>query len=112
MDSTIVSFGIDKARYHVGDLEGTYILNIFQNSNKSVHSFQTKIMIIIADDSILINLDDKVNRYIEICTLFDSPFLFRKHYVDKLIIKIKQSERSNIFMLDKMEKFTIIDEKD
>ena len=74
MDSTLVSFGINRARYHSGDLEGTSILRLFQNSNKSVHSFQTKIMIIIADDSILINLDYKVNRYIKICTLFDSLF--------------------------------------
>ena len=31
-------------------------------------------MTIITDDKILTNLDDHVNRYIEICTLFDSLF--------------------------------------
>ena len=31
-------------------------------------------MTIITDDSILTNLDDQVNRYIEICILFDSLF--------------------------------------
>ena len=40
MDSTFVYFGIDRARYHGGDLEGTSILKLFQNSNKSFHAFQ------------------------------------------------------------------------
>ena len=66
-------------------------------------------MKIITDDSILTNLDYQVNRYIEICTLFDSFFLFREHHVEKLIIKIEHSERSNIFMFVKIEKSTIID---
>ena len=42
MDSTLVSFGIDRARYHGGDLEETSILSLFQNSNKSIHAFQKK----------------------------------------------------------------------
>ena len=74
MDSTLVSFGINRARYHSGDLEGTSILRLFQNSNKIFRVFQTKFMRIITDDSILTNLDDQVNRYIKICTLFDSLF--------------------------------------
>ena len=52
MDSTLVSFGIDRARYHSGDLEGTSILILFQNSNKIFHVFQTTIMTIITDDTI------------------------------------------------------------
>ena len=64
MDSTLVSFVTDRARYHGGDLEGTFILKLFQNSNKIFHVLQTKIMTIIADDTILTNLDDQVNRYI------------------------------------------------
>ena len=55
-------------------MEGTSILNLLQNSNKIFDAFQTKIMSIITDDSILLYLDDQVNRYIEICTLFDSLF--------------------------------------
>ena len=74
MDSTLVSFWIDRTRYHGGDLEGTSILKLLQNSNKIFDAFQTKIMSIITDDSILLYLDDQVNRYIEICTLFDSLF--------------------------------------
>ena len=35
MDSRLVPFGIDIARYHDDDIEGTSILNLFQNSNKN-----------------------------------------------------------------------------
>ena len=34
MDSTLLSFGIDRTWYHGDDLEGTSILQLFQNSNK------------------------------------------------------------------------------
>ena len=34
MNSTLISVEINKARYHDGDLEGTSILKLFQNSNK------------------------------------------------------------------------------
>ena len=39
MDSTLVSFGIDRARYHDGDLERTSILRLCQNYNKIIHTF-------------------------------------------------------------------------
>ena len=73
MNSTLISVGINRARYHGGDLEGTSILKLFQNSNKFFMYFK-KIMIIIIDYKTLRNLDEQVNRYIEICTLFDSLF--------------------------------------
>ena len=52
MDSTLVFFRIGRARYHGSDLEGTFILKIFQNFNKIFHTFQTRVMKIITDDSI------------------------------------------------------------
>ena len=52
MDSTLVSFRIGRAKYHGSDLERTSILKLFQNSNKILHTFQTKIMTIKTDDSI------------------------------------------------------------
>ena len=73
IDSTLDSFEIDRARYDGGGLEGTSIPKLFQTS-KFYHALQTKIMTIITDDPVLTNLDDQVNRYIEICTLFDSLF--------------------------------------
>ena len=74
MNPTLVSFRMDRSRYHDGDLEKTSILKLFQNSNKIFHAFKIKIMNIITDNPILTNLDYQVNRYIEICSLFD--FLF------------------------------------
>ena len=74
MDLTSISFGIDRTRYHSVDLEGTSILKLFQNSNKIFHAFQSNIVAIITDDSILTNLDDQLNCYIEICTLYYSLF--------------------------------------
>ena len=52
MDPILVTFGIDRERYHGGDLEVPSILTLFQNSNKIVHAFQTKIITIITDDTI------------------------------------------------------------
>ena len=74
MDLTSISFGIDRTRYHSVDLEGTSILKLFQNSNKIFHAFQSNIVAIITDDSILKHLDDQLNCYIEICTLYYSLF--------------------------------------
>ena len=74
MDPTLVFFRMDRSIYHGGDLKKTSILKLFQNSNKIFHAFKIKIMNIITDDPILTNLDYQVNRYIEICSLFD--FLF------------------------------------
>ena len=56
MDSTLIYFEIDRVRYHGGDLEGTSIIKLFENSNKIFHVFQTKTMTIITDDSVLTNL--------------------------------------------------------
>ena len=69
-------------------------------------------MTIITDDSILTNLDYQVNRYIEICTLFYSLFSLSRTPCGDIDHKIKRSGRSNIFMFDKMENSTIIDEND
>ena len=79
MNSTLDSFWIDRARYHGGDLEGISIPTLFQNPNKIFHALQIKTMTIITDDTLLTNLDDQVNCYIEICTLF--------YHVEKFIIK-------------------------
>ena len=42
MDSTLVSFEIDKARYHGGDLEGTSIIRLFQNLENILYNFLLK----------------------------------------------------------------------
>ena len=55
-------------------MEGSSIIKIFQNANNRFHTFHTKIKTVVTSDSILVDLDDRIKRYIEICTLFDSPF--------------------------------------
>ena len=74
MEKISVSFGIDKARYHGGALEGNSIQKIFQNANESFKQFLKEIMTIISDAMVLLILDDQVNRYIEICISFDTLF--------------------------------------
>ena len=39
MEKILVSFGIDKARYHGGALEGNYIRKLFQNANEIFKQF-------------------------------------------------------------------------
>ena len=39
MEKILVSFGIDKARYHGDALEGKYIRKLFQNANEIFKQF-------------------------------------------------------------------------
>ena len=74
MEKILVTFGIDKARYHGGALEGNSIQKLFQNAHEIFNTFLKEIMTIITDVEIISMLKDQVKRYIEICTLFDSLF--------------------------------------
>ena len=74
MEKILVSFGIDKARYHGGALEGNFIQKLFQNENEMFKQFLKEIMTIISDVKVVLILDDQINRYIEICILFDTLF--------------------------------------
>ena len=74
----LVSYGIDKARYHGGTLEGTSIQKPLQNANGIFNDFKEEIMKIITEKNTLIIVDKEVSRYIEICTLFDSLFSLSK----------------------------------
>ena len=58
MDSTFVYFGTYRSRYHCGDLEGTSIIKLFQNANNIIQVFQTRIKIIVTNDSSFSDLDD------------------------------------------------------
>ena len=74
MENILVSYGIDKARYHGGTLEGTSIQKLLQNTNGIFTDLKEEIMKIITEKSTLTIVDKKVSRYIEMCTLFDSLF--------------------------------------
>ena len=74
MEQLLVSYRIDKARYHVGTLEGIYIQKLLQNANEIFTDFKEEITKIITKKSTLKFVDKEVSCYIEICTLFDSLF--------------------------------------
>ena len=74
MEKILVSYGIDKARYHCGTLEWTSILKLLNNANRIFTDFKEEIMKIITEKSTLKIVDKEVSRYIEICTLFYSLF--------------------------------------
>ena len=74
MKKILVSYGIDKARYHGGTLEGTSIQKLLQNVNEIFTDFKDEITKIITDKNIKKIVDEEVSRYVEICALFDSLF--------------------------------------
>ena len=74
MEKILVSFGIDKARYHGGALEGNSIQKLFQNANEIFKQFLIEIKTIISDEKVVLIQNDQINRYIEICILFDTLF--------------------------------------
>ena len=84
MEKILVTFGIDKARYHGGALEGNSIQKLFQNADDIFNTFLKEIMTIITDVEIISILKDHVKRYIEICTLFDSLFSLSRTLCGKM----------------------------
>ena len=74
LEAKLVEFGIDRARYHGGDLEGTSIIRLFQNVDNIFNQISVEINKIITNDDQKKEVKDYTMRYIEICTLFDSLF--------------------------------------
>ena len=82
MEKILVSYGIDKARYHCGTLEGTSIQPLLQNANGIFTNFKEEITKIITDKNILKIVDEGVSHYIDIYVLYlILSFPFRKHHV-------------------------------
>ena len=78
MESKLIECGIDRAKYHGGDLEGTSIVRMFQNSNEIFNQFKISMSKSISEDVQINEVNDVTERYIEICTLFDTLFFFIK----------------------------------
>ena len=72
LESKLIEYGIDRAKYHGGDLEGTSIVRMFQNSNESFTQFKISITKFISEEIQINEVNDVTERYIEICTLFDT----------------------------------------
>ena len=50
MESKLIEYGIDRAKYHGDDLEGTSIVRLFQNSDKIFKQFFIEINEIIINE--------------------------------------------------------------
>ena len=97
MNSSLVSFGIDRARDYSVYLEVTSIIKPFQNTNNIFQAFQTKIKTIVTNDSIFKDLDDQVKRYIETFTSFDYLFSISRTSWGKLNInKLNKLKEINL----------------
>ena len=59
-------------------MEGNSIQKLFQNANEIFKQFLIEIMTIISEKNVELILDDQVNRYIEICILFDTLFFIAR----------------------------------
>ena len=54
LESKLIEYGIDRVKYHGGDLEGTSIVRMFQNSNEIFNQIKV-------DISKMVNEEDQFN---------------------------------------------------
>ena len=82
MEKILVSYGINKARYHCGTLEGISIQKLLQNANGIFTDFKEEIKKMVTDKSILKIVDEVVVtlKYALYLILY---FPFREHHVVK-----------------------------
>ena len=66
LEAKLVEFGIDRARYHGGDLEGTSIIRLFQNANKIFNQFLMAIKNIITNEEQEKEVEEYTMIFIEI----------------------------------------------
>ena len=98
LESKLFEHGIDRAKYHGGDMEGTAIIQMFQKSNEIFSEFKEDISKSIKEKDKLNEVIDVTERYIEICTLFDTLFSLSRttcgsltnDIIDKLKLIIKK----------------------
>ena len=107
LEAKLVEFGIDRARYHGGDLEGTSIIRLFQNANKIFNQFSMKIKNIITNEEQKKEVEDYTMRFIEICTLFDSLFSLSRtltgNTTSEMINKLEIVIEKNNIVLEKLK---------
>ena len=84
LEAKLVEFRINRAIYHDGDLKGTSIIRLFQNTDNIFKQFSIAINNIITNDEQKKKVEDYTLRYIEICTLFDSLFSLSRTLTGKI----------------------------
>ena len=93
MKSKLIEYGIDRAKYQGGDLEGTSIVRIFQNSNEIFNQFKICITKFISEEDQINEVNDVAERYIEIRTLFDKLFSLSRTVCGKITGEIIEKLR-------------------
>ena len=88
MESKLIEDGIDRAKYHGGDLEGTSFVRMFQNSNKIFNQFKVDISKMVNEEDQFNEVNDVTERYIEIYTLFDTLFSLSRTVCGKITSEI------------------------
>ena len=96
MESKLVEYGIDRAKFHGSDLEGTSFVRMFQNSNEIFKQFKINITKFISEEDQINEVNDVTERYTEICTLFDTLFSLSRTVCGKIVGEIKEKLRTTI----------------
>ena len=96
MESKLIEYGIDRAKYHGGNLEGTSIVRMFQNANEIFNQFKISISKSIIEDTQIKEVNDVTERYIEICTLFDTLFALSRTICGEITCEIIEKLRNII----------------
>ena len=91
LKATLVEFGINRARYYGGDLEGTSNVWFFQNLEKIFKQLSIEINKIIINETPKKEVNDYTEMYIEIYTMFDSLFSLSRTLCDKISQEIVKS---------------------
>ena len=69
MESKLIEYGIDRAKYHGDDLEGTSIVRMFQNTNEIFNQFKISISKSIIEYTQIKEVNDYSNFYQHLCLL-------------------------------------------
>ena len=85
MELNLIIYGIDKTKYHGDDLEGTSIVRIFQSSNGIFNQFKISISKFISEEIQINELNDVTERYIELCSLFNTLFSLSRTICGEII---------------------------
>ena len=80
----MIEYGIDRAKYHGGDLEGTSIVQIFHHSNEIFNKFKINITKLTSEEDQINEVNVVTERYIEIYTLFDTSFSLLRRVCGKI----------------------------
>ena len=89
LEGILVDFGINRAKYHGGDLRGTSIIRLFQNAETIFKAFS------IETNKFVTKKKQKylkiIQKDIEICTLFDSLFSLSRTLCGEISKKLLKS---------------------